>query len=125
MRETGLKLKRIYEPPDATDGMRVLVDRLWPRGIRKADAKLDAWMKDIAPSSDLCVWFGHDPARFEAFRAEYERQLSEDEVHVEAVKQVMEWTRQRPVTLLYAAKDPVCNHANVLYDFILARMESE
>jgi uncharacterized protein YeaO (DUF488 family) len=125
MQRMTLKLKRIYEPFDPTDGMRVLVDRLWPRGVRKTDANLDVWLKDIAPSRDLCAWFGHDQERFTTFRSLYERELAEDEAHIEAVKQVVEWCRLQSVTLLYAARDPVCNHARVLHDYILAHMESE
>lgn len=122
MQEVYLKQKRIYESPEPNDGLRVLVDRLWPRGVRKSDAHVDTWLKEIAPSSDLRQWFGHDPNRFSTFRDLYVTQLIEDEVHRTAVRKMISFVQAGPVTMLYAAKDPTCNHVIVLRDFIMERV---
>lgn len=111
-------LKRIYEPFDEEDGFRILVDRLWPRGIAKADAKLDLWLKEIAPSNDLRKWFGHQPQRFAQFREKYLEELRTDPDKVAAIDQVMERARMERVTLLYAAKDPQHNHAKILDEIL-------
>lgn len=108
-------IKRIYDEPSAGDGYRVLVDRLWPRGISKERANLDLWFKDVAPSPELRVWFDHDPAKFEEFSARYQDELSRNP----AVDQLRELAKQQgTVTLLYGAKDPAINHAVVLHDFL-------
>jgi uncharacterized protein YeaO (DUF488 family) len=104
------QIKRIYDPIQPTDGTRVLVDRLWPRGVKKAEAHLDAWMKDVAPSTELRVWFGHIPARFDEFRRRYEAELADNS----RVGELRKLGRAAPVTLLYAAQDPEVNHALVL-----------
>ncbi|MGG5252350.1 DUF488 domain-containing protein [Neobacillus sp. SM06] len=114
----NLFLKRIYEPYDEADGFRILVDRLWPRGMAKADAKLDLWLKDIAPSSELRKWFCHKPDRFAEFREKYLEELRSDPEKMAAVETVQERAKNQPVTLLYGAKDPVYNHAIVLYKMI-------
>ncbi len=111
-------LKRIYEPYDEADGFRILVDRLWPRGIAKADAKLDLWLKDIAPSSELRKWFCHKPELFAEFREKYLEELRRDPEKIAAVEAVQERVKNQPVTLLYGAKDPVYNHAQILYEKI-------
>ncbi len=116
---TGLRLKRIYDLPDAADGARVLVDRLWPRGVRKADAHLTLWLKEIAPSPALRKWFGHDPARFDAFAQRYRREL--DEHGAVAVNELLTLLAEGPVTALYAAHDAVHNHARVLADYLKDR----
>ena len=113
-----LQIKRIYEAWDEADGRRVLVDRLWPRGVRKEVAHVDVWMKDVAPSPDLRTWFHHDVSRFPVFQVAYEKELVEEETHRAAVKQLLHWLEQGSVTLLYAAKDPLCNHAVVLRDYV-------
>ena len=107
-----IQVKRIYEAADEQDGLRVLVGRLWPRGIKKEEACIDLWAKELAPSPALRMWFGHDPARFAEFSRRYMDELS-------CNPQAHEWTARntsgvRTLTLLYAAKDPEHNHALVL-----------
>lgn len=115
-----VRIKRIYEPASDDDGMRVLVDRLWPRGVRKADAAVDRWMKAVAPSPELRKWFGHDPARFDAFAAAYRDEL---ERAPEAVGELLALARSGDLTLLYGARDPECNHARVLADYLGEALE--
>lgn len=111
----AIRIKRIYEAPDSKDGYRVLVDRLWPRGMTKERAGLDSWLKDIAPSPKLRTWFGHDPDRFKEFSDLYVKELRRNS----AVNELMELQRHHgTLTLLYAAKDPVVNHAAVLKAFL-------
>jgi uncharacterized protein YeaO (DUF488 family) len=110
-----ISIKRAYEQRAAVDGCRVLVDRLWPRGLTREKAKIDLWLKDIAPSSELRVWFGHAPARFAEFGRRYRAELKRSP---EAVAQVVAIARETAVTLIYAAKDPTCNHALVLQAFL-------
>lgn len=110
-----IKVKRIYEEPTGADGTRVLVDRLWPRGVSKEKAQLDAWLKDIAPSTELRTWFGHKPERFKEFSQKYIDELSRSPALPE-IKQLL--AGHKTVTLLYAAKDPAVNHAVVLHDFL-------
>jgi uncharacterized protein YeaO (DUF488 family) len=111
-----LRLKRAYEPAAPGDGVRVLVDRLWPRGLRKADAAIDRWMKDIAPSTQLRQWFGHVPERWPEFHRRYIRELKQQTA---AVDELRELVRGGPVTLVFAAHDEAHNHAIVLRDTIL------
>jgi uncharacterized protein YeaO (DUF488 family) len=106
----SFKIKRVYDAPGAADGARVLVDRLWPRGLSKATARLDLWMKEVAPSPALRQWFGHDPARFTEFKRRYRAEL----VANAALEELRKLGGRRRVTLLYAAKDPEINHAVVL-----------
>lgn len=105
------KIKRIYDPPTDADGYRVLVDRLWPRGLRKEDIKLDEWNKEIAPSTALRKWFDHRSDRFEAFSAKYREELAAKASDLDKLRNL---TKNKTVTLLYAAKDEIFNHANVL-----------
>ena len=112
-----IRVKRIYDPPDANDGARALVDRLWPRGMRKERAKLTAWLKEIAPSDELRRWFGHDPARFAEFARRYRAELAANK---EAVSRIEDLTKVGPVTLLYAAHDTEHNEARVLADYLEA-----
>ncbi|WP_150273998.1 DUF488 domain-containing protein [Paenibacillus tepidiphilus] len=114
-------IKRIYEEASAGDGCRILVDRLWPRGLSKGAAAIDEWMKDIAPSPELRKWFGHAPERFPEFRGRYRAELEEDGARRELSGRILELAAQQPVTLLYAAKDPVHNHAAVLREWLLGR----
>ncbi|HJF15196.1 MAG TPA: DUF488 family protein [Enteractinococcus helveticum] len=110
--------KRIYNDADASDGKRVLVDRIWPRGVSKEGAQLDAWLKDIAPSTDLRTWWDHDPDRLEEFADRYEQELSDDD-HADAVDELIDLIHDNDrVTLLYAAKDEQINHANILQDYL-------
>ena len=111
----AIKIKRIYEDPSNDDGYRMLVDRLWPRGVRKEDAALDEWNKDIAPSPDLRKWFDHDPDKFEEFTARYTSELEEKE---DELKRIASITKKQNLTLLYAAKDEGTNHALVLHNVL-------
>jgi uncharacterized protein YeaO (DUF488 family) len=114
-------LKRIYEPFEETDGYRILVDRLWPRGVSKEDAKLSIWLKDIAPSSELRKWFCHKPELFAEFREKYLDELKSSQ----SVEQLMELAKKDRVTLLYGAKDPVYNHALVLQEELVRRISGK
>lgn len=115
---TSIKLKRAYEPAAAEDGTRILVDRLWPRGVSKEHAALDQWMKDIAPSTELRKWFGHDPARWDEFRRRYAAELYQN---AELLTQLRSLARQGPVMLIYSAHDEVHKDAIVLRDLLLER----
>ncbi len=106
-----ISVKRIYEPPSKTDGYRMLVDRLWPRGLKKENAALNEWNKDIAPSPALRKWFGHKPERFDEFSHKYFLELNHKEGEIHRLRALAEKT---PLCLLYAAKDEIHNHANVL-----------
>jgi len=107
--------KRVYEPAEKADGYRVLVDRLWPRGVSKERAALDEWAKDVAPSSDLREWFGHVPERFAEFTTRYEAEL---EHHPALQTYSQEWRKHPVVTLLFGARDQVHNEAVVLVKFL-------
>ena len=108
----GIAIKRIYEEPAPGDGARILVDRLWPRGVSKERAKLDLWLKDIAPSTGLREWFGHDPKRWIGFQNKYKIELANNEEPVAALKKIAR--QNKTVTLLYAAKDEEHNEAVVI-----------
>ena len=112
----SVRIKRIYDAPDPADGFRVLVDRLWPRGIKKGKALLDAWARELAPSAVLQKWFQHDPERWTEFRARYREELCNQPTELEALRQR---AGQQPVTLLYAAKDSKMNHAVLLRELLL------
>jgi uncharacterized protein YeaO (DUF488 family) len=111
--------KRVYDEPDPSDGVRVLVDRLWPRGLSKERAHVDIWLKDVAPSRELRVWFGHDPAKFEEFRRRFEAELAADPAR-SALAELREMARARQVTLVFAAHDTEHCNAVVLRE-LLAR----
>ncbi|GIM46231.1 hypothetical protein DNHGIG_17800 [Collibacillus ludicampi] len=100
-----VKLKRVYEPPENIDGKRILVDRLWPRGLSKEAACIDEWMRDVSLSHELRKWFAHQPERFVVFRERYVEELLRDPDRSEKVKQLCEWACEGTITLLYAAKD--------------------
>ena len=108
-----IRLKRAYEPAAASDGYRVLVDRLWPRGLRKADAHLDEWRKDVAPSDELRRWFGHEPSRFREFRERYQRELRSETARA-ALTELARRAARHTVTLVYSAHDERHNNAVVL-----------
>jgi uncharacterized protein YeaO (DUF488 family) len=112
----AVRLKRAYDPVTPADGTRVLVDRLWPRGLRKAEAAVDLWLKDIAPSTGLRRWFGHDPARWPEFRRRYAEELQQ---HAAQIEQIRTLLRQGTVTLLYGARDGAHNNAVVVRDVLL------
>lgn len=108
-------IKRVYDEPAAGDGLRVLVDRLWPRGVSRERAAVDVWPKDVAPSPALRTWWGHDPARLDEFAARYRAELDANP----AVDELRALVREHPtITLLYAARDPAVNHAAVLADYL-------
>lgn len=114
-----MQVKRAYEPAAAGDGMRILVDRVWPRGVSKEELKLDLWLKDVAPSTELRKWFGHDPARWEEFERRYARELDENP---EAWKQIADAAKKQKVTLIYGARDTEHNNAVALAAYLrLAR----
>lgn len=108
-------VKRIYEPAAKSDGFRVLVDRLWPRGIAKENAKLDLWLPDLGPSTELRKWFNHDPAKWAEFRRRYHTELK---TKTALLATITEQAKTRPVTLLYSAKDEQHNQAVSLRDFL-------
>lgn len=109
-------IKRIYEPYDSKDGFRILVDRLWPRGMKRENARIDLWMKEIAPSTALRTWFGHDPAKWEEFKQRYWKELKDND----AVSKLIDLFNEKDhITLLYGAKDEKHNQAVLLRDFVL------
>ncbi|NTV66539.1 MAG: DUF488 family protein [Chlorobaculum sp.] len=108
----------MYEPASPDDGYRVLVDRLWPRGLTKERVQASMWLKEAAPETPLRKWFGHDPAKFREFRHRYLEELSGKP---DVMAGLLELARKDRVTLLYAARDPECNHAVVLRDYLLSR----
>jgi len=110
-----IEIKRIYDPASADDGYRVLVDRLWPRGISKEQAKLDEWLKEVGPSDELRQWFNHDPAKFKDFSIRYKRELDANPAFNQ-LKEIIK--RHKKVTLLYGAKDPDHNQAVVLKSYL-------
>ena len=120
-----IKVKRIYEPAENEDGKRILIDRLWPRGVKKEQARLDEWMKEIAPSPKLRRWFGHKPERFEKFRELYEKELDSDSVRRQLINRICQYVKEDHITFLYAAKDPIHNHAVVLRDWVKNRCQKK
>jgi uncharacterized protein YeaO (DUF488 family) len=119
MSENGarVRIKRAYEAPAPEDGTRVLVDRLWPRGVSKERAKIDLWLKDVAPSTELREWYGHDPAKFEEFRRRFTHEL-EHEPGRSALAKLREMARHGPVTLVFAAHDAEHANATVLRELL-------
>jgi uncharacterized protein YeaO (DUF488 family) len=110
----AFRIKRVYDPPAASDGQRILVDRLWPRGLKKTEAKLDRWMKEVAPSAALRTWFGHKPERFAEFRQRYAAEMADNP----ALTELRKLGHGKQVTLLYGARDPEQNQAAVLLDLL-------
>lgn len=115
---SNIRLKRVYVPAEQSDGVRILVDRLWPRGLRKSKAAIDHWLKELAPSAELRRWFGHEPRRWNEFRKRYRRELSGK---ADDLAELRALGRRGPVTLLFAARDEVHNEAVVLRDLALHR----
>ena len=111
-----LRLKRAYEPPERKDGRRILVDRLWPRGVSKVEAGIDEWMKELAPSTGLRKWFGHDPDRWDEFRRRY---ATEIHAHADLLAHLRDLARKGTVTLVYSARDTLHNDAVVLREVLL------
>jgi uncharacterized protein YeaO (DUF488 family) len=114
-RKAVIQLKRVYESPAPEDGTRILVDRLWPRGITKAQAQLDAWLKEVAPSAALRKWFDHDPRKWDEFGSRYRIEL---EKNTQAVQEIQGFLKSGRVTLVYAAHDTEHTHAIVLAAFL-------
>ena len=110
-----IRVKRIYEAPEPTDGYRLLVDRLWPRGISKEAASLDAWMKSVAPSSELRRWFAHEPSRWQEFKRRYAEELDRSP---DLVTRILSLAGERPVTLLYSSRDTNHNQAVALAEYL-------
>jgi uncharacterized protein YeaO (DUF488 family) len=117
-RSPRLGVKRVYEPPKASDGTRVLVDRIWPRGLTKEDASVDVWLKDIAPSGGLRTWFGHEPNRWREFHKRYFKELRANHAGVEHLTYLVSTGK---VTLLFGARDIERNNAVALADYLAAR----
>lgn len=111
----NIQIKRVYEEPNRTDGQRVLIDRLWPRGLTKEKAKVDLWLKDIAPSTQLRQWFGHDPSKWNEFKKRYHNELRGN---IPAVSKLEDLTKKGKVTLIYGAKDEEHNDAVVLKEYL-------
>jgi len=114
-----LKLKRAYEPESASDGTRVLVERLWPRGLSKTTLRIDAWLKDVAPSTALRRWFGHDPDKWPAFRTRYFRELDS---RPDAWRPIVSAVRHGAVTLVYSSRDTQHNNAVALKDYLQSKL---
>lgn len=110
-----IKIKRIYDIPAKDDGFRVLVDRLWPRGVSKERAKIDLWLKDLAPSDELRQWFGHDLKKCEAFKKKYFKELKSKKALLD---QITGQVKGKTLTLLYAAKEETCNNAVALKEYL-------
>jgi uncharacterized protein YeaO (DUF488 family) len=117
-----VKHRRVYEPPAADDGARILVDRIWPRGLTKEAAALTLWLKEIAPSTDLRKWFGHDPARWAEFQRRYWAELDANPAAVGRLRALL---RRGPATLLYSARDPAHNQAVALAAFLARDMTDD
>jgi len=116
----NVKLKRAYDPPAESDGARILIDRVWPRGVNKANAAIDQWDKSIAPSTMLRNWFGHDPARWQEFRRRYTNEIHR---HPEQLDELRGRARSGRITLVFAAHDRIHNPAVVLRDILLGRTD--
>ncbi len=117
-----LRIKRVYDPPAKSDGLRILVDRLWPRGLSKQSAKIDHWARDIAPSGRLRKWFTHDPVKWDGFRKRYARELDSNP---KAVAELRKLLSKRQATLLIAARDAEHNNAVVLRDCLARRRSAK
>ena len=111
----SIQVKRVYDPPAKADGYRVLVDRLWPRGLTKQEARIDQWLKEIAPSTSLRKWFKHDPDKWKEFKKRYAAELDDQREHV---KQLVRAARKQTVTLLFGAKDTEHNNAVALKEYL-------
>jgi uncharacterized protein YeaO (DUF488 family) len=114
-----IRVKRVYEPPDASDGARFLVERLWPRGLTREALRLDGWLKEVAPSHALRRWFGHDPAKWDEFQRRYRAELDE---RPEAWRPLLEAARRGDVTLLFSARDAEHNNAVALQRYLAEKL---
>ncbi len=116
-----IKIKRAYDPPDQNDGFRILVDRIWPRGLSKAKAKVDLWLKSIAPSSELRKWYNHDPEKWEQFKIKYSKELADNDVSVESL--ITEANKHHTVTLIFGSKELKLNNATALREFVYNKLQ--
>ncbi len=114
----NIKVKRIYEPPADDDGVRVLVDRLWPRGVSKDRAQIDHWFRDLAPSTELRKWYGHDHAKWDEFKRRYARELEDN---AETLNELSDLVRAKPVTFVFSSKEERLNNAHALAEYLRAR----
>jgi uncharacterized protein YeaO (DUF488 family) len=114
-RASAIAIKRAYDKPNAQDGIRILIDRLWPRGMSKAKLKIDAWPRELTPSTDLRKWYGHEPARFAEFRRRYRAELAEHASELEALRETV---KGRAVTLLTATREVDLSHAAVMREIL-------
>jgi uncharacterized protein YeaO (DUF488 family) len=112
-----IKIKRVYDPFEREDGKRILIDRLWPRGIKKEDLKMDEWLKEIAPSDKLRKWFSHDPKKYEEFKKRYAKELEDKSV---ILKRIKSESKKGTITILFSAKDTEHNNATVLKELLSA-----
>ncbi len=110
-----IKIKRIYEPASPDDGKRIYIDRLWPRGMKKEEVKIDEWLKEISPSDSLRKWFGHDPSKYKEFKRRYRKEL---EKHSEILERIRKEGKKETVTLLFSAKDVEHNNATVMRELL-------
>jgi uncharacterized protein YeaO (DUF488 family) len=117
-----IQIKRIYDEPGASDGRRVLVDRLWPRGVAKESAEIDEWAKDVSPSTELRKWYGHDPAKWVKFSMDYRAELKDKK---DQLAQLLDRCQERTLTLLFAAKDVTHSHAVVLKAVLAEMLQNE
>jgi len=115
-----IRIKRIYDPPSRDDGKRILIDRLWPRGLKKEVTKIDEWLKEIAPSTELRKWFGHDPAKWGEFKRRFYAELNEKPGMID---EIVKAARKETVTLLFGSKEEHYNNAAALKEYIEARMD--
>ena len=115
----SITIKRVYEPADQHDGYRILVDRVWPRGLKKEQVAVELWLKDAAPSTDLRKWFGHDRERWVEFKKRYFAELDQQ---TDAVSMLMHIAKEKPLILLYSAHDTECNQAVALKEYLLKKL---
>jgi uncharacterized protein YeaO (DUF488 family) len=115
-----IHLKRAYDPPGNDDGCRLLVDRVWPRAVTKDELRIDGWLKDLAPSTELRKWFGHDPKKWDTFKERYARELAQ---HPDALQELVEKAKAGRVTLVFGAKDTLHNNAVALKEQVERRLE--
>jgi len=117
-----LKIKRAYEPVESTDGKRILIDRLWPRGVSKSEAHIDEWLNDLAPSTELRTWFGHDPQKWEEFKRKYTKELSSPD-KARLLEDIARRARRETITLIYGAKDTEHSDVKVLEELLRRNRE--
>lgn len=115
-----VQIKRVYEKAEEADGMRILVDRIWPRGMSKEDADIDEWLKEVGPSKELRQWFDHDADKYEEFKEKYKKELQENKEQKEALEKIKQWTKiqHKDITLIFSAKDEKHNQAAVLKEIL-------